>query len=52
MQFVVQTWDKVETLQNEVELVSVTPTHFYVLSFWGLSVICGVLILSYERLMN
>ncbi|CAH0318461.1 hypothetical protein [Peribacillus simplex] len=45
-------WDKVETLQNEVEFVSVTPPHFYVLSFLGVSVICGIVILSYEKLMN
>ncbi|MFJ5752045.1 hypothetical protein AB1L16_20905 [Peribacillus frigoritolerans] len=45
-------WDKVETLQNEVVFVGVTPPHFYVLSFLGLSVICGIVILSYEKLMN
>ncbi|MDM5358307.1 hypothetical protein [Peribacillus sp. ACCC06369] len=45
-------WDKVETLQNEIEFVSVTPSHFYVLSFLGVSVICGIVILSYEKLMN
>ncbi|MFC9601838.1 hypothetical protein ACFTQL_29550 [Peribacillus butanolivorans] len=45
-------WDKVETLQNEVEIVSVTSPHFYVLSFLGVAVICGIVILSYEKLMN
>jgi hypothetical protein len=45
-------WGKVENLQNEVEFVSGTPPHFYVLSFLGFSVICGILILLYEKLMN
>ena len=45
-------WGMVENLQNEVEFVSDTPYHFYVLSFLGVSVICGIVILSYEKLMN
>ncbi len=45
-------WDKAATLQNEMEFVSVTPPYLYVLSFLGVSVICGVVILSYEKLMN
>ncbi|MDO7486499.1 hypothetical protein Q5O89_12975 [Peribacillus frigoritolerans] len=45
-------WDIVETLQNKVEFGSVTPPHYYVLSFLGVSVICGIVILSYEKLMN
>lgn len=45
-------WGIVENLQNEVEFVSVTPPHLYVLSFLGVSVICGIIILSYEKLMN
>ncbi|MEC0301212.1 hypothetical protein [Peribacillus frigoritolerans] len=45
-------WMKVGNLQNEVGFVSVTPPHFYVLSFLGVSVICGIVILSYEKLMN
>ncbi|MEF2098377.1 hypothetical protein V3595_27810 [Bacillus sp. CFBP9009] len=45
-------WDKVATLQNEVEFVSVTPPHFYLLSFLGVSAICGIVILSFEKLMN
>ncbi|MDO7484901.1 hypothetical protein Q5O89_01015 [Peribacillus frigoritolerans] len=46
------TWDTVATLQNEVEFGSVTHPYFYVLSFLGVSVICGIVILSYEKLMN
>ncbi|MDP1419646.1 hypothetical protein Q8G35_14790 [Peribacillus simplex] len=45
-------WDTVATLQNEVEFGSVTPPYFYVLSFLGVSVICGIVILSYEKLLN
>ncbi|MFJ7941946.1 hypothetical protein ACIQYG_26345 [Peribacillus sp. NPDC096622] len=45
-------WGMVENLQNDVEFVSDTPNHFYVLSFLGVSVICGIVILSYEKLMN
>ncbi|CAN7673104.1 hypothetical protein LJR015_002876 [Peribacillus frigoritolerans] len=45
-------WGKVGNLQNEVEFVSGMPLHFYVLSFLGVSVICGIVILSYEKLMT
>ncbi|MCK1985727.1 MULTISPECIES: hypothetical protein [Peribacillus] len=45
-------WGAVENLHNEVEFVSATPSHFYVLSFLGVSVICGIVILSFEKLMN
>ncbi|WP_285767418.1 hypothetical protein [Peribacillus sp. SI8-4] len=45
-------WDKAATLQNEVEFVSVTPPYFYALSFLVVFVICGIVILSYEKVMN
>lgn len=46
-------WDRVDTLEKEVVIVGkVTPPYFYVLSFVGVAVICGIVLLSLDRLVD
>ncbi|MGY3312884.1 hypothetical protein ACV242_001380 [Peribacillus simplex] len=48
---IVSAWDKVDTLQKEVEIVGkVIPPYFYVLSFVGVAAICGIIILMYSKI--
>ncbi|MGE7183958.1 hypothetical protein ACQKKK_08090 [Peribacillus sp. NPDC006672] len=50
---IVSAWDKVDTLQKEVEIVGkvITP-YFYVLSFAGVAAICGITILIYRKIWS
>lgn len=45
-------WDKVETLQNEVVFGKVFTPGFDLLSFVGVAVICGILILIYKNIFK
>ena len=45
-------WDKVETLQNEVVFGRVNSPFLYLLTFIGVTVICGIIIFSYKKLLN
>lgn len=45
-------WDKVEMLQNEVMFGKVISPSFVLLSFVGVAVICGAIILLYKKMVN
>lgn len=45
-------WDKVETLQNEVVFGRVNSPFPYLLTFIGVTVICGIIIFLYKKLLN
>ncbi|MEH7355913.1 hypothetical protein V7150_20490 [Neobacillus drentensis] len=45
-------WIKVETLQNEVVFCKVNSPFLYLLRFIGVTVICGIIIFSYKKLLH
>ncbi|MEH7376068.1 hypothetical protein [Neobacillus drentensis] len=45
-------WDKIDTLQNEVAFGMVISPVLSLLTFIGVAVICGIIILLYKRLLN
>ncbi|MFS0639227.1 hypothetical protein AB1K84_25470 [Mesobacillus foraminis] len=45
-------WDKVETLQSEVVFGKVNYPFLYLLTFIGVTVICGIIMFSYNKLLN
>jgi hypothetical protein len=45
-------WDKVETLQSEVVFGKVGSPFLYLFTFIGVTVICGIIMFSYKRLLN
>jgi hypothetical protein len=45
-------WDKVETLQNEVVFGKVSSPYLYFFTFIGISVICGIFMYTYKKLLN
>lgn len=44
-------WDKGETLQNEVVFGKVNSPFLYLLTFIGVTVICGIIIFLYKKLL-
>ncbi|MBO1001004.1 hypothetical protein IOC57_25175 [Bacillus sp. SD075] len=49
---IVNAWDKVETLQNEVVFGKVNSPFLYVFTFMGVTLIYGVIILLYKKWLN
>ncbi len=45
-------WDKVETLQSEVVFGRGNSPFLYLFTFIGVTVICGIFIFLYEKLLN
>lgn len=45
------TWDKVETLQSEVVFGKVNSPFLYLYTFIGVTVICGIIIFSYNAIL-
>ena len=45
-------WDKRETLQNEVVFGKVNSPYLYLLTFIGVTVICGIVIFLYKKLLH
>ncbi|MEH7250477.1 hypothetical protein V7114_27365 [Neobacillus niacini] len=45
-------WDKVETLQSEVVFGKVSSPFLYLFTFIGVTVIWGVILFSYKKLLN
>ncbi|PWA11181.1 hypothetical protein DCC39_09410 [Pueribacillus theae] len=49
---VLHSWDHVETLQNEVAFGKVISPNIYLISFVGVSIICGFIIFIYRKRFN
>lgn len=49
---VVNTWENVELLQNEVAFGKVISSDAYLISFVGVSVICGFILFLYRKRFN
>lgn len=49
---IAKAWDHVETFQNEVVFVKVNSPCLYSITFIGVTVVCGIIILSYKKLLN
>ncbi|MCM3412695.1 hypothetical protein M3676_22305 [Metabacillus litoralis] len=45
-------WDKVETLQSEVDFGKANSPFLYLFTFIGVTVICGIIIFSYKKMLN
>ncbi len=45
-------WNKVETHQSEVVFGKVNSPFLYLFTFIGVTVICGIIIFSYKKLLN
>jgi len=45
-------WDKVEALQNEVAFGKVNSPSLYLLTFIGVTLVCGIIILVYKKLLH
>lgn len=45
------TWDKAETLQSEVDFGKVNSPFLYLYTFIGVTVICGIIIFSYNAIL-
>jgi hypothetical protein len=45
-------WDHVETLQSEVVFGQVGSPFLYLITFVGVTVICGIIMFSYKKLLN
>jgi hypothetical protein len=48
----VNTWDNVETLQSEVVFGKVGSPFLYLITFVGVTVICGIIMILYKKLLN
>ncbi|MFC0562167.1 hypothetical protein [Halalkalibacter alkalisediminis] len=49
---IVNKWEKVETLQNEVAFGVVVSPLFFLITFIGVALICGLIIISYEKIVG
>ena len=49
---IVSAWDKGETLKNEVVFGKAISPFIYLLTFIGVTVICGIFIFLYKKLLN
>jgi hypothetical protein len=45
-------WDKVETFQSEVVFGKVNSPFLYLFTFIGVTMICGIIMFSYKKLLN
>jgi hypothetical protein len=45
-------WDNVETLQSEVVFGKVGSPFLYLITFVGVTVICGIIMFTYKKLLN